>query len=128
MSGFDELPIAGVGTPQRPQTAGDEVPAVSGARATSKKPAEILREAAATIEARAVLRDRPDGERSMERAVDAFNGLTGGNARLTELEGWLFMCCLKMARATAGTPHEDDFTDLAGYAALAAECSAASAS
>lgn len=47
---------------------------------------------------------------------------SGGDKRLTELEGWLFMCCLKMARATAGRNHLDDFTDLAGYAALAGEC------
>jgi hypothetical protein len=82
--------------------------------------ASVLREAAAVIEQRAQFRDTPDGERSMERAVKAFNTLTGAN--LTELEGWIFMSVLKLARATAGKPHLDDYTDLAGYAALAAEC------
>lgn len=89
---------------------------------TSEK---LLRDAADIIAERAKLRDTPEGERSMSRAVDAFNGLVGGDKRLTELEGWLFMCCLKMARATAGGFHLDDYADLAGYAALAGECGAA---
>lgn len=58
----------------------------------------------------------------MARAVASFNALVGGDQRLTELEGWLFLCQLKMARATSGAPHLDDYIDLAGYAALAAEC------
>lgn len=82
--------------------------------------ADILRTAAEVIEQRGQLRDKPDGERSMARAVASFNALTGKN--LSELEGWLFMSVLKMARATAGKPHLDDWTDLAGYAALGAEC------
>lgn len=81
--------------------------------------AEILRTAADVIEQRAQLRDLPNGERSMLRAVTAYNALTG--ATLSELDGWTFMCILKLARATAGKPHLDDFTDLAGYAALAGE-------
>lgn len=84
-----------------------------------KAAADILREAAAVIEQRATLRDLPNGERSMARAVQSYNALTGST--LSELDGWIFMCVLKMARATAGKPHIDDFTDLAGYAALAAE-------
>lgn len=83
---------------------------------------ELLREAADVIAQRGQLRDIAQGERSMARAVESFNVLVGGDKRLTELEGWLFMCCLKMARATAGRNHLDDFTDLAGYAALAGEC------
>lgn len=83
---------------------------------------ELLREAADVIAQRGKLRDKAGGERSMARAVESFNALVGGDKRLTELEGWLFMCCLKMARATAGRNHLDDFTDLAGYAALAGEC------
>lgn len=81
---------------------------------------EILRQAADVIEERGQLRDKPDGERSMARAVTAFNALTGST--MSELDGWLFMSVLKIARATAGKPHLDDCTDLAGYAALAAEC------
>lgn len=82
---------------------------------------EILRQAAETIEDRARLRDNADGERSMLRAVVAFNALKNDDV-LTELDGWLFLSVLKMSRATAGRPHLDDYTDLAGYAALAAEC------
>lgn len=81
---------------------------------------DILRTAADVIEQRGQLRDKSDGERSMARAVRAFNTLTGST--LSELDGWLFMSVLKMARATAGKPHLDDWVDLAGYAALGAEC------
>lgn len=34
------------------------------------------------------------------------------------------MIALKLARATAGTPHADDWIDAAGYAALAAQIDA----
>lgn len=86
---------------------------------SDRSAAAILRNAAEVIEQRATLRDLPNGERSMQRAVAAYNQLTG--ASLSELDGWIFMCVLKMARATAGKPQIDDFTDLAGYSALAAE-------
>ena len=85
----------------------------------NKTAAQILREAADVIEQRGKLRDLPSGERSMARAVKAFNALRGTS--MTENDGWVFMCVLKMARATAGKPHKDDYTDLAGYAALAGE-------
>lgn len=83
---------------------------------------EILRNGADAIDARAAQRDMPDGERSMARAVAAFNGLVGGDRRLTETEGWLFMVCLKAARATAGALNPDDYVDGAAYFALAGEC------
>lgn len=92
----------------------------SNNRGSNVKANEILRQAADVIEERGKLRDTPEGERSMARAVAAFNVLTG--ASMTELEGWMFMSVLKLSRATAGAAHLDDFTDLAGYAALAAEC------
>lgn len=85
--------------------------------------ASLLIEAADTIGDRAALRDRPSGERSMARTVAAFNALTG--LQLDELQGWQFMVCLKLARATAGALHLDDYTDAAAYAALAGECMAA---
>lgn len=84
-------------------------------------PADILRDAAATIDARAQQRDTI-AERSMARTVAAFNGLTGRD--LTEEEGWLFMVALKLARATAGRAYQrDDHVDAAAYVALLAECS-----
>lgn len=87
----------------------------------SKSAAEILREAAEVIEERGKLRDTEGGERSMSRAVAAYTALCGDRME-GELQGWLFLCCLKLARATAGSTHEDDLVDLCGYAALAAEC------
>jgi hypothetical protein len=85
------------------------------------KASDVLRQAAEVIEQRGALRDKPDGERSMERAVAAYIALNGPVLE-SELQGWQFMCILKLARATEGEPHEDDMTDLCGYAALAAEC------
>jgi hypothetical protein len=88
---------------------------------TNKTAADFLTEAADIIRQRAALRDTPTGERSMGRAVEAYTALRG-HVLESELDGWIFMCCLKLARSTAGDPHLDDYTDLAGYAALAAEC------
>ena len=78
----------------------------------------ILRQAAQTIDDRAAERDLP-AERSMARAVGAFNTLTGKD--LTETQGWLFMAVLKLARATAGKHNPDDLLDAAAYVALALE-------
>lgn len=82
---------------------------------------DILRHAADIIEGRGKLQDNAEGERSMARAVDAYTALRG-QVMESELDGWIFMCVLKLARATAGKLHLDDFSDLAGYAALAGEC------
>lgn len=79
----------------------------------------LLREAANTIEQRAAERDL-EHERSMCRAVKAFNTLTG--LQLSETEGWLFMSILKLARATTGQTQPDDLHDCAAYVALALEC------
>ena len=84
---------------------------------------EILERAAAHIANRAASRDLPDGERSMGRAVAAFTALTG--KRLSEADGWLFMVCLKAARATAGAYTPDDAEDGAAYFALFGEAQAA---
>jgi hypothetical protein len=79
----------------------------------------ILLEAADCIADRAALRDQSSGERSMARAVDAFNAMKG--TRLTEVDGWDFMELLKMSRSQSGKFHRDDYVDRAGYAALAGE-------
>lgn len=78
----------------------------------------ILQEAAQTIENRAAERDL-SAERSMNRAVSAFNTLTG--LSLSETQGWLFMAVLKLARATAGKHNNDDLLDAAAYVALMLE-------
>lgn len=78
----------------------------------------LLRKAAQTIDDRAAERDLP-AERSMARAVGAFNTLTGQS--LTTTQGWLFVAVLKLARATAGKYNPDDLLDAAAYVALALE-------
>lgn len=81
---------------------------------------EILQKAIDTMRERAKerARDSTEGERSMGRAVQAFNALTG--ASLTERQGWLFMVVLKAARG-ANCANVDDWLDMAAYAALAGE-------
>lgn len=64
------------------------------------------------------------GERSMEQTVQIFEAFTG--IKLTELDGWRFILCLKLARSTTGKPKLDTYVDMAGYAALAGECALAS--
>lgn len=78
----------------------------------------LLHEAAQTIEDRASERDLL-AERSMKRAVDAFNTLTG--LSLSETQGWLFMAILKLSRATVGKHNPDDLLDAAAYVALTLE-------
>lgn len=79
----------------------------------------LLHQAAAQIVNRADQRNCPNGERSMARTVALFNALTGFS--LSELDGWQFMQCLKLARSRAGRYVADDYIDNAAYAALAAE-------
>ena len=91
---------------------------------TASKPTavDILRKGAQHIEDRAASRDQPEGERSMARAVKAFNAMFGKD--LTEVQGWQFMEILKMSRSAAGTHNPDDYEDAAAYAALAGEAAA----
>lgn len=81
---------------------------------------DLLTQAADAIDQRDQLRDQPSGERSMARAVRAFNAMYGHH--LTEQHGWQFMALLKMARGAGGRLHVDDYVDQAAYAALAGEC------
>ena len=84
---------------------------------------EVLLHAADAIEARAEARGMAAGtERSMAHTVAMFNAYRAGEAPISELDGWMFMAFLKIARSAAGTFHEDDFIDGAAYLALAAEC------
>ncbi len=99
----------------------DEVPTVTYAD-TVPEPlaAELLGRAARHMHDRASTYDKPEGERSMGRAVQAFNAITGRS--LTEAEGWLFMAMLKAVRSeTRVEPHQDSLEDLIAYAALYAE-------
>lgn len=80
---------------------------------------EFLERGAQHMRDRAVQRDADDGERSMRRAVEAFNAQEGTN--LTEAQGWRFMIQLKYARAVNGVFVADDYEDMAAYAGLAGE-------
>lgn len=83
---------------------------------------DYLNMAAAEMADRAASRDAADGERSMLRAVKAFNELYG--LELTETQGWQFMSILKKARGAQGEYREDDYVDDIAYCALAAESAA----
>lgn len=73
---------------------------------------------------RAATYDKPDGERSMGRAVEAFNAITGRD--LTEPEGWLLLQVLKDVRLFQRPGyHADSAEDCIAYAALKAEAKAA---
>ena len=71
---------------------------------------------------RASTYDNPTGERSMGRTVEAFNAITGH--KLTEEQGWLFMCLLKQVRSQQGKYKSDSYEDGAAYFALMGECAA----
>lgn len=83
------------------------------------KAEDILAKAAGHLADRAKTYDKPEGERSMEKTVDMFNVLTGGE--LTEEEGWMFMVLLKMVRSQQGEHRADNYEDGAAYFALAGE-------
>jgi hypothetical protein len=84
----------------------------------------LLKKAAAIMEERAAQYDSPEGERSMGRAVAAFNAITGRD--LKESEGWLLLQVLKDVRQWQRTVyHADSAEDCIAYAALKAEALAA---
>jgi hypothetical protein len=70
--------------------------------------------------------DKPEGERSMGKAVEAFNAITGRD--LTEPEGWLLLQVLKDVRLFQRDGyHADSAEDCIAYAALKAEAKARTA-
>jgi hypothetical protein len=84
------------------------------------KAAELLGRAAKHMHDRAATYDKPEGERSMGRAVAAFNAITGHT--LSESEGWLLLQVLKDVRLfTRSEYHADSAEDCIAYAALKAE-------
>jgi hypothetical protein len=86
-------------------------------------PDKILTDAAGILRQRGVDYDGKGyqgGERSMLQTVELFQVLTGN--KISELDGWRFLMCLKLARSTTGKPKRDSYVDLAGYSALAGEC------
>ncbi len=90
-----------------------------------KTAVQFLNVAKDTLEARGVTYDSPEGERSMQATVEAFNVITGRERKgtgLSEAEGWLFMQVLKDVRQWQKEEyHEDSALDALAYAALKAE-------
>ena len=81
---------------------------------------DIVQAAVAHMDNRAATYDQPQGERSMARAVAAFNAITGQS--LAESDGWLFLQLLKDARQWSRPDyHQDSAEDCIAYAALKAE-------
>jgi hypothetical protein len=98
-------------------------PQAMGLRVTA---GTVLQAALAHLGDRAVTYDSPAGERSMGRAVVAFNVLTGH--ALTEEDGWLLLEVLKIVRGRAAPGyHADSYEDRVSYAALGAEARARAA-
>lgn len=88
----------------------------------TSRPAHLIAEAACQhMRDRAAQYDQPQGERSMGRAVTAFNSITGRD--LTESEGWLLLQVLKDVRQWQNPSqyHQDSAEDCIAYAALKAE-------
>ena len=83
---------------------------------------DFLEAAKGHLGARAITYDKPTGERSMGRTVNAFAALT--DIQLTEEQGWLFLEVLKQVRSLQGKFKADSYEDLAGYAALRGEAAA----
>lgn len=84
------------------------------------KAPELLGKAAQHMHDRAATYDAPNGERSMGKAVTAFNAITGRD--LSEAEGWLLLQVLKDVRLFTRTAyHADSAEDCISYAALKAE-------
>ena len=114
-----------------PYTLGEGVPLeINPARPTEPSlfPAvhapELLGRAARHMHDRAATYDTLGGERSMGKAVTAFNAITGHN--LSESEGWLLLQVLKDVRLfTRSEYHADSAEDCIAYAALKAEAKGA---
>lgn len=80
----------------------------------------ILQTAANHMRDRAATYDKPEGERSMGKTVEAFNAVTGRD--LSESEGWLLLQILKDVRLFQRPGyHADSAEDCVAYAAMKAE-------
>lgn len=105
------------------QDALDQVKAALAKQAAHPTAPALLKQAAGHMAERAKQYDSPAGERSMGKAVQAFNAITGRD--LTEPEGWLLMQVLKDVRLFQRPGyHADSAEDCIAYAALKAEAKA----
>jgi hypothetical protein len=88
-------------------------------KADSAQAAEMLTRSAELLVERGKRYDKADGTSSMDRAVAAFNEITGQN--LSEADGWMLMLLLKLSRATAKAGyHADSYEDAAAFVGLMA--------
>lgn len=95
-------------------------PEMTKAKLNFKTAPDFLKDSVAILEERGKQYDSNNQERSMGRAVEAFNAITGNN--LTDPEGWLLLQLLKDVRQWAKKEyHEDSALDCIAYAALKAE-------
>lgn len=84
------------------------------------KAPDLLNRAAALMAERGQQYDKPEGERSMGRAVSAWCAITGKD--ISEAEGWLLMECVKNVRLWQRPGyHADSAEDGIAYSALKAE-------
>lgn len=98
----------GIAPPQRPVVT------------VYKTAPQFLAKAAELMLERGKQYDAPAGERSMGKAVAAFNAITGKS--MTESDGWLLMLCLKKVRLFQHPGfHQDSAEDAVAYSALLAE-------
>lgn len=98
------------------------VPTPSPVNATN-----LLAKAASHMAERAKTYDKPEGERSMGKTIQAFNAITGRD--LSEPEGWMLLALLKLSRLFAQPGyHADSAEDSIAYAALMSEAKAREAS
>lgn len=107
------------------QDPGGLTPSEPGAKLDAGKitAPKLLEKALQHMLDRAKTYDQPGGERSMGKAVSAFNAITGKN--LTEAEGWMLMDLLKLVRLfTRPGYHADSAEDHIAYGALMAEAKA----
>jgi hypothetical protein len=82
--------------------------------------ASFLTTAGQTMTQRGQQYDSPEGERSMGKAIAAYNAITGRD--LKESDGWLIMVKLKEVRQWQRPDfHEDSAIDSVAYSALLAE-------
>jgi hypothetical protein len=85
---------------------------------------DLLKRAIAIQEERASEYEQEGGERSMAKVVSAFNIISGreGDKALSESDGLLIMCILKMVRGQSKKdPHRDSVEDFVSYSSLFGE-------
>lgn len=89
------------------------------AKETGVPAQNFLKEALEAMQARAALRDSPQGERTAKKIAEVFNSLTGHT--LSEVDAWTFLLIMKLVRGRAGKFHADDGVDACAYVALMSE-------